>query len=122
MPHLTLEVSKHLPIADETELLLKLNTALYQSGQFKHSKDIKSRLYRTDGYLIGFGNDGTHQDGEHFVVAHLCILKGRSDEIKAELVGCVMAVLQSYISPHVAGVQYAVNLTELADVYQKAIV
>lgn len=117
MPHLSLEISKNVPEFDETELLLKLNTALFASGKFKQSKDIKSRLYRTDSHLIGLGG----QDGEHFVIAHLAIMKGRSDDVKRELVDCVIETLQAYFSPHVAGVQYTVNLTELSDVYQKAV-
>lgn len=121
MPHLTLEISKNLLI-NEMDLLHKLNFALYDSGQFKNSKDIKSRIYRMDSHLIGFGCDGAYQDGGHFAVACLAIMKGRTDEIKADLVGRIMAVLQDNISPHVSGVQYAVNITELSDVYQKAIV
>lgn len=118
MPHLTLELSKNLKIADEADLLLKLNTALFESGQFAQSKDIKSRVYHATDSLIGLGFD----DGEHFAVAHLAIIAGRSDEIKVDLVGRVMSVLQSEIGKSYKNVQYAVNLTELSSVYQKAIV
>lgn len=118
MPHLTLELSKNLKIADEADLLLKLNTALFESSQFAQSKDIKSRVYHATDSLIGLAFD----DGEHFVVAHLAIMAGRSDEIKSDLVGRVMSVLQSEIGKTYQNVQYAVNLTELSSVYQKAIV
>lgn len=118
MPHLTLELSKNLTITDEADLLLKLNTALFKSGQFAQSKDIKSRVYHATDSLIGLVFD----DGEHFVVAHLAIMTGHSDEIKADLVRLVMSVLQSEIGKTYQNVQYAVNLTELSDVYQKVIV
>lgn len=117
MPHLSLELSQNLTIADEGTLLVKLNTALFASGQFKASLDIKSRIYHSSTSLIGLGGD----DGEHFVVAHLSIMAGRTDEIKADLVARVMSVLQEEISQTHTNVQYAVNLTELSAVYQKAI-
>lgn len=117
MPHLSVEISKHLKVADESDLLLKLNTALFASGQFKEAKDIKSRIYHANDSLIGLGAD----DGEHFVVAHLAIMAGRSDEIKRDLVARVLAVLQDEIGKTYQNVQYAVNLTELSPFYQKAI-
>lgn len=118
MPHLTVELSKNLQVANESDLLLKLNSVLFDSGQFKASSDIKSRIYHMSESLIGLGAD----DGEHFVVAHLAIMAGRTDAIKADLVARVMAVLQAEISKTYQNVQYAVNLTELSAVYQKAIV
>lgn len=118
MPHLSLELSKELAVADEADLLLKLNATLFDSGQFAKSKDIKSRVYHASDSLIGLGAD----DGEHFVVAHLAIMAGRTDEIKADLVRRVMATLQDEIGKTHQNVQYAVNLTELSAVYQKAMV
>lgn len=118
MPHLTLEFSKNIHVADEADLLFKLNSALFESGQFKQTKDIKSRIHHAKESLIGLGSD----DGEHFVVAHLAIMVGRTDEIKADLVGRVMSVLQDEIGKTYQNVQYAVNLTELSSIYQKAIV
>lgn len=115
MPHLTLEFSKNLKVANEHELLTKLNTVLFESGQFRQAKDIKSRIYHASDSLIGLGE----ADGEHFVVAHLAIMQGRTDEIKADLVGRVMAVLQDDIGKSYQNVQYAVNLTELSPFYQK---
>lgn len=117
MPHLTLEFSQHIKVDNEADLLLKLNTVLFASGQFSASKDIKSRIYHGKRSLIGLGVD----DGEHFVVAHLAIMAGRSDEIKADLVERVLSVLQGEIVKYYQNVQYAVNLTELSSFYQKAI-
>lgn len=113
MPHLTLELSKDLNVQDERALLLLLNHALYDSGQFK-IQDIKTRLYHSQNSLIGFGDDG-----EHFVVAHLKIMAGRTDEIKTDLVNRVMAVLKHEFGA--GNVQYAVNLTELSPFYQKSV-
>ncbi|MDO4896041.1 MAG: hypothetical protein Q3971_01655 [Moraxella sp.] len=118
MPHLTLELSKDLAVANEADLLLKLNTVLFDSGQFAKSKDIKTCLYHSEQSLIGFGGD----DGEHFVVAHLAMMAGRTDDIKEDLVRRVMSVLQSEIGKTHQNVQYAINLTELSNVYQKAII
>ncbi|WP_066801217.1 5-carboxymethyl-2-hydroxymuconate Delta-isomerase [Moraxella oblonga] len=118
MPHVTLEFSQNLQIANEGDLLLQLNTTLFESGQFKHSKDIKTRLYHANGSLIGLGAG----DGEHFVVAHLAIMAGRTDDIKADLVERVMNVLQKTIGKTHQNVQYTVNLTELSPHYQKAII
>lgn len=117
MPHLSVEFSQHIQVSDETDLLLRLNTALFDSGQFGASKDIKSRIYHANNSLIGLGAD----DGERFVVAHLAIMAGRSDEIKRDLVARVLAVLQAEIGKDHHNVQYAVNLTELSPFYQKAI-
>ena len=117
MPHTTVELSQGVNI-DETELLSKLNHALFATGQFKESRDIKGRIHRSDASLIGLGAE----DGGHFVIAHLAIMQGRTDEIKSDLVSVVMKVLQQVVSPKLTGVQYAVNLTELSHFYQKALV
>lgn len=116
MPHLTLEFSKNIKVTDEADLLLKLNIALFESGQFKQSKDIKSRIYHANESLIGLG------EGEGFVVAHLAIMPGRTDEIKEDLVRRVMNVLKNEIGKTYQNIQYAVNLTDLSNVYQKSMV
>lgn len=118
MPHITVELSQGVEI-NEKELLFALNHALFATGQFKDSRDIKGRIHRSDASLIGLGMQG---DGEHFVVAHLAIMQGRTDDIKENLASAVMNVLQKMIEPKLKGVQYTVNLTELSPIYQKVFI
>lgn len=117
MPHLTLEISQNVQV-DASYLLTQLNQALFATGEFKAAKDIKSRIYRTDASLIGFGAE----DGEAFVSARLAIMAGRNDETKQKLVSVVLKTMQDVLAVNNANVQYTVDLQELSAYYQKAIV
>lgn len=114
MPHVIVELSQKIDI-DEDKLLFDLNHALFATGEFKASGDIKSRIYRSNTSLIGLG-----ADGEHFVMAHFWLLAGRTDDIKNSLMSVIIQVLQAHICPKYANVQYLVNLQELPSFYQKA--
>ena len=116
MPHLIIEISQGVQV-DGDELLLAANHALFATGQFKHAKDIKSRIHRTDHSLIGFGDDG-----ELFVSVRLLIMAGRDDKTKHDLVETVLTAVQNVIGQVHANVQYAVDLQELSPYYQKTIV
>lgn len=117
MPHLILEISQGVQI-DENELLSAANHALFATGRFKQTKDIKSRIHRTHTSLIGLGVD----DGELFVSARLLIMAGRDDKTKHALVETVLTTLQTIIGRTHTNVQYAVDLQELSPYYQKAII
>ncbi|MDO4441688.1 MAG: hypothetical protein Q4B81_05865 [Moraxella sp.] len=116
MPHLTIEISQGVQV-DETKLLSYLNQALFATGEFKESKDIKSRIHRTGTSLIGLGAD----DGVRFISARLAIMAGRSDKTKHELVALVLKELQEVVALDNAQVQYTVDLQELSPYYQKTI-
>lgn len=114
MPHLTLELSQGVQV-DDMALLSAINQALFDTGHFEVSKDIKSRIHRTDCSLIGFVGDG-----ENFVVGHLAIMAGRDEATKHALVATILKVLQDIVGLDNTGVQYAVDLVELSPYYQKA--
>ncbi|OOR89381.1 hypothetical protein B0181_06760 [Moraxella caviae] len=116
MPHVVIELSENLPLQDGKALLKAVNETLFASGEFRAAKDIKSRIYRAPVSLIGLGEAG---DGEHFVVAKIALLAGRSDDVKSALVGRVMTVLQAHFAD-VADVQYAVEIQDLSAQYLKA--
>ncbi|UNU73985.1 hypothetical protein LU293_03585 [Moraxella nasovis] len=115
MPHLIVELSQGFEPSIEKGLLTKLNEGLFRSGEFTHSRDIKSRIHRADNSLIGLSAD----DGELFVVAHLMIMSGRDDATKRSLVQSVLDTLVAHFTGQYDTVQFAVNLQELSPFYQK---
>ncbi|MDR2306933.1 MAG: 5-carboxymethyl-2-hydroxymuconate Delta-isomerase [Paucimonas sp.] len=92
MPHLNLEYSDSLGDLDVDVLLMRLNHALVASGQFADELDIKSRAQRFSRYRIGTA------DGDRaFAHVRLAILSGRSPEVKKQLSGALLKVLQGAI-------------------------
>ena len=94
MPHLILEYTKNLNFPDEQEVLLRLNKALFGSGQFDEI-DIKARAVALDGFVIG-----VTPGGRAFVHAKLALSRGRSSEVKRDLSSVLLQKLSSIFSGH----------------------
>ncbi|HEK1011004.1 TPA: 5-carboxymethyl-2-hydroxymuconate Delta-isomerase [Pseudomonas putida] len=95
MPHLNLEYSDNLRALNVDVLLLRLNHALFGSGQFADEADIKSRAQVFSHYRVGTGL------GERaFAHVRLAILSGRSPEVKQQLSASLLAVLREALPEH----------------------
>ena len=92
MPHLILEYTKNLNLLDEQEVLLRLNKALFGSGQFDEI-DIKARAVALDDFVIG-----VTPAGRAFVHAKLSLSSGRSPEVKRDLSSALLQELRSIFS------------------------
>ncbi|MFJ2981152.1 MULTISPECIES: 5-carboxymethyl-2-hydroxymuconate Delta-isomerase [unclassified Pseudomonas] len=92
MPHLNLEYSDNLRELNVDVLLLRLNHALFGSGQFGDEADIKSRAQAFSHYRVGTGL------GERaFAHVRLAILSGRSHEVKQQLSASLLEVLREAV-------------------------
>ncbi len=118
MPHLTIEYTDNLHHVQAEPLLLALNRALLDSGQFDEP-DIKSRALRLQAYRTG-----TSPQPRAFVHAQLAILSGRSVETKQQLSASLLRVLQSACEgAGVPSVQLSVDVQDMERAcYAKAIV
>ncbi len=118
MPHLTIEYTDNLTHIQAEPLLLALNQALLDSGQFDEP-DIKSRATRLQAYRTG-----TSPQPRAYVHAQLAILSGRSAETKQLLSASVLRVLQSACEgAMVPSVQLSVDVQDIDRAsYAKAIV
>ncbi|HDS1737017.1 5-carboxymethyl-2-hydroxymuconate Delta-isomerase [Pseudomonas sp. BP8] len=109
MPHMNLEYSDNLPELNVDVLLLRLNHALFASGQFGEERDIKSRAQAFAKYRVG-----TSPAERAFAHVRLAILSGRSAEVKQQLSSRLLEVLQEAI-PAQAGldIQLAVEILDI---------
>ena len=113
MPHLLLEYTDNTVIKP-SEVLLRLNQVLIESGEFEPGH-IKSRACCLHDYCIGSGED------EAFVHLTLSLLSGRSMAVKAALAERLLAALQPLVSAEVR-LQMTCDVRELArDCYGKAV-
>ncbi|MFK0311203.1 5-carboxymethyl-2-hydroxymuconate Delta-isomerase [Pseudomonas sp. NPDC090233] len=92
MPHLNLEYSDNLRALNVDVLLLRLNHALFGSGQFADEADIKSRAQAFSHYRVG-----TAPGDRAFAHVRLAILNGRSHEVKRQLSESLLAVLREAV-------------------------
>ena len=119
MPHCILEYSAN--IVDQPDfhaLFRQLHDVLMESGQFTLD-DIKSRAIRHDVYLIADGDPD-----RAFIAMNLCLLSGRSDEIKSGLSRSVRELLERWFSRTMAEKKcsLSVQVSELhRPSYQKAV-
>ncbi|HKV08801.1 MAG TPA: 5-carboxymethyl-2-hydroxymuconate Delta-isomerase [Thermoanaerobaculia bacterium] len=89
MPHCILEYSANLPESPDFQALFReLHEVLVASGEFK-LEDIKSRAVRHEVFRIGDGDPK-----RTFVAMNLCLLSGRSDEVKAGLARSILELLK----------------------------
>ena len=109
MPHLIVEYTDNLVDMPQAPLLDALNATIVATGQVQKETDLKSRLVRTEQYVIG--TDPTASRG--FVHAELRLLAGRTPEVKKELSDRIAAVLRAEV-PHPAGVMVQLS-AEIAD-------
>ena len=110
MPHLIVEYTDNLADMPQAPLLDALNAAVIASGQVHNETDLKSRLVRTEQYVIG--TDPTASRG--FVHAELRLLAGRTPEVKRDLSDRIAAVLRE-MTPQPEGmlVQLSVDIVDM---------
>lgn len=119
MPHLTIQATANVVIKHPETLLKTLNQALWDSGEFAHPNEIKSRILPMQAFLVGIDDDEQRQG---FVYAQLKIMAGRDEETKQRLASVLIEGLQQYLpSPVTSRVshQLCVEVIDIASVYQK---
>jgi 5-carboxymethyl-2-hydroxymuconate isomerase len=90
MPHCILEYSANIPESPDFQTLFhQLHDLLMASGQFTLD-DIKSRAIRHEVFRIGDGDPR-----RTLITMNLCLLSGRSDEVKTDLARSVRELLES---------------------------
>jgi 5-carboxymethyl-2-hydroxymuconate isomerase len=109
MPHLHLEYTRNLPLAEPETLLLRLNHALMATGQFANEVDIKSRATELQTFRVG-----TAPGERGFLYVKLALLSGRSPEIKKQLSDALIDVLkQAATWPKGVNVQFGVEIVDM---------
>ena len=118
MPHLSVEYTDNLPQFHAAPVLLALNQALLDSGQFEE-QDIKSRAIRLDTYRTG-----TSSAPRAFVHVRIAILSGRSAETRSALSDGVLRALQGACEwPSALRVQLSVEVVDMdRGSYAKAVI
>ena len=122
MPHLTLRTTANAVIKHPDTLLQTLNQALWDSGEFAHPAEIKSRIIAVDDFLVAL-DDAKMSQG--FVYAELKVMAGRDENTKRQLASLIMTRLQQYFSQQTtaisnrAEIQICVEVVDIASVYQK---
>jgi 5-carboxymethyl-2-hydroxymuconate isomerase len=118
MPHLILEYTKNLNALDEQGVLLRLNKALFESGQFDEI-DIKSRAVALDDFVIGIT-----PGGRAFAHAKLALSSGRSPAVKRDLSNALLQELRSIFSgPSKHHIQLCAEIIDIdRDSYAKDII
>lgn len=110
MPHLVIEYTSNLDNFPEAHLLDALNAAIIASGQIQNEQDLKSRIVRTEQFVIGA--DPTALRG--FVHAELRLLAGRTAEIKRDLSERIANVLREFTpKPDGMLVQLSVDIVDM---------
>ncbi len=121
MPHLTLQVTPNVRIAHEESLLKSLNKALWDSGQFKQSADIKARIIPMEMFLVGVEDD---EQTNGFIYVHLKLMSGRDIETRNQLAELLVAAIEEKIGAEQSGraaLQICVEVEEISAVYHKKI-
>lgn len=121
MPNIIIEVSDETLVHQPKDLLARINTALWQSGNFKHPSDIKSRLYFPKHVVIGEGDTA-----DKFFVVHFYLMPGRDDDTIGALSRRIAEAIKKYLQEcerHVADskLQICVNPITLSNNYVKQI-
>lgn len=110
MPHLHLEYSDNLNF-EPKQVLLSLNQALLNGAYVHQAKDIKSRAVCQTHYVIGVDIESP----DAYAHVRLSLLSGRSEELKKEISGVLLNVLQQTISkPAHLTVQLCVEMVEMS--------
>ena len=71
MPHLTIQATANVTIPHTESLLKALNKALWNSGHFGKSADIKARMLPVTTFLVGVEDD---EQVQGFFYAHLKLM------------------------------------------------
>lgn len=121
MPHIHLEYSDNLQHIIETKpLMLAIHQALFKTGHIKTPNDLKSRAIMQQDYVVGLS---TLQD-QAYVHAKVSLLSGRSVEVRQEIAGLVLEVMQQHVSPQPElNIQLCVEILEMQkQIYSKVII
>jgi len=118
MPHCILEYSDNIiDRVNKKQLLLKINQMLADTGLFKIN-DIKSRVIKHQDYVMGDGNPSNT-----FVSLNICILDGRSKEVKQNISQNALKLLKKEYTKSLEQTRCSitVRVTEMEkESYQKA--
>jgi 5-carboxymethyl-2-hydroxymuconate isomerase len=93
MPHVTLEYSKNLTNLDVKSMLLKLNQALLDTGEFRDI-DIKARALPLDYVQVGLSSDS-----HGFIHVEVKFYKGRTNEVKRRIAQMCFQALRGNYKP-----------------------
>ena len=119
MPHLTIQVTPNVSIPHEESLLKTLNQALWDSGHFGKSTDIKARMLPIKTFLVGVEDD---EQENGFIYAHLKLMSGRDISVRNELAQLLVTTIEQKLGEEQSGraaVQICVEVEEISAVYQK---
>lgn len=119
MPHLTIQATPNVRISHEESLLKSLNKALWDSGHFGKSTDIKSRIIPLETFLVGVEDD---EQTNGFIYASLKIMTGRDVVIRNQLAELLVSTIEKELSAKQSGraaLQVCVEVEEISAIYHK---
>ncbi len=93
MPNIIIETSRDDLITKPDQLLARINEYLWQSGQFAHPTDIKSRIYSPSNAMIGLASES----GNDFIFVRLYLMPGRDDTTLQRLVQTIADAIAAHI-------------------------
>lgn len=117
MPHVIVEHSSNIKKLNATNLLTKINQALFATGTIAQLNDIKARLRIDQDFVIGLGNNN-----QAYIHVKIYLLSGRTPEQKQQISHNVFHVLQEFEDFDAANleVQLCVEIIDMdRGVYQK---
>jgi 5-carboxymethyl-2-hydroxymuconate isomerase len=115
MPHITLEFSSNVLEKNVSPMLIQMHELL--SAQLPTPlKNCKSRIVRSDDYVIGDANESNA-----FVHLSILVLKGRSVDLKNGIASNLLKILKEHFaeSTNLLDLQISVTIEDLPDVFLK---
>lgn len=107
MPHLILEYTQNLGVGlQPVQALKRLAKVMLASGEFQEN-DIKGRAIRLDEAVVGAG-----EATPSFLHLKVCLLSGRTEEVRAALAAELMAALKSELQSGIPA-QLTVDIAEM---------
>lgn len=121
MPNLTIQATPNVIIPHEESLLKALNQALWNSGHFGKTIDIKTRILPLDTFLVGIEDD----EQEHgFIYANFKLMAGRDSEVRDQLAQLLVTTIEQHLSAEQSGrtsLQICVEVEEVSAIYHKKV-
>lgn len=110
MPHLVANYSENIKNLKVKELLLKMNKALFSTGLFQTSEEIKSRGQCNYDFTIGLD-----AQEEAYIHVILYILSGRNSEQKSYLSKTLLETVEKEISTEITdlSIQICIEISEI---------